>query len=407
MESILNRSQLEAVRRRLSTASERVGGVRGPPGTGKTSTLSVEVRDAAIEGGESVLVCAGMNATVDQTLLGINTLLAERGWLSSSIRRTGNVSNSSDYIRKNFHAASNEEAKRARVVCTTFYSAFVGTGDPILEPNDFDRLVFDETGQATPEQAWIPLILLDQSPDSKVSVYGDDKQLLPFTPDWVREKGVLGHLSEKNPGAVTQLNESYRLNDNCVDMTSTLFYGGTLDAPTEVRSRRLTFSHPPAGPYRDILDPDNTLVYVGTSGQEENVGPSYKNTSQAIAVRNITRELLEAGVDPKRIMVMAPYRPQVNAINTALDGTGVTCTTVHKKLGAENDVAIIAATRSNPARTWGIAAYSDFWNVATSRQRMKEIIIGDSGTTFSEGTPLLRQMFRYIERKGVVRHISL
>ena len=97
METELNDSQREAVRRRMMPNAARVGGVRGPPGAGKTSTLTVEVKDA-VEDGESVLVCAGQNNTVDQTLLGIHTQLSERNWPIDSIKRTGNVSKSSDFV---------------------------------------------------------------------------------------------------------------------------------------------------------------------------------------------------------------------------------------------------------------------------------------------------------------------
>jgi superfamily I DNA and/or RNA helicase len=403
----LDASQLEALRRRLSNASPRVGGIVGPPGTGKTSTLAAEIADAVSGRGERVLMCAGQNATVDQTLLTVNTLLSERGFERDVIKRTGNLSKSDDYLVRHFATQRREEIMKAKVVFTTFHSSFVATGDPILNPNDFDRLEYDETGQATPEQAWIPLVLLRQGIDSKVSVYGDDRQLLPFSPDFIKEKGVLRYLRENTPDAVVQLNRTYRLPDKCVDMTSAIWYQGNLDAPAAVRSRRLVLERSPYGPFREIIAPENTLTYVGVRSEEESSGLSWDNHGQARVVGNLVTELISCGVRPSQIQVMAPYRPHVNSINIILEGTGVTCSTIHKKLGAENDVSIIASTRSNPRRAWGIAAEPELWNVGTSRQRAKLIIVGDSGTTFSEGTKLTRTIFDFVEHNGVVQDISL
>ena len=406
MEAGLNASQWGALVRRLLPITPRVGGVRGPPGTGKTTTLIVEVVKAAMDLGESVFVAAGQNATADQTLLGIHTLLTEKGWPSYMIKRVGNISKSPEWVKKMFYAATYDEAKKARIVVSTFHSSYVNTGFQVLRPEEFDRQIFDETGQATPEQAWIPLVLLNRSPDSKVSVYGDDKQLLPFSPDWIKELGILGHLSQKNPSAVVQLDTGYRENDGCIDMTSSIFYGGSLNSPPEIRARRLAFNHSPTGPYRRILDSETPLTYLGVNCQEEYVGNSIRNVGQARAVRDVVRELIGLGIEPARIMCMAIYRPQVRAIDAALAGTGVQCSTVHRKLGAENHIAVVSATRANPTRTMGIASYKELWNVATSRQSLKLILVGDSGTTFSEGTPVTRQMFDFIQRKGQVDHIS-
>ena len=52
----------------------------------------------------------------------------------------------------------------------------------------------DESGQVTPEQAWIALPLVSNSDDVSITAYGDDIQLSPISPDLITEKGVLRHL---------------------------------------------------------------------------------------------------------------------------------------------------------------------------------------------------------------------
>jgi superfamily I DNA and/or RNA helicase len=62
------------------------------------------------------------------------------------------------------------------------------TGRMILQQESFDRIIMDESGQVTPQQAWIPLRLLPESNNAIMSAYGDDVQLTPISPDFVQEK---------------------------------------------------------------------------------------------------------------------------------------------------------------------------------------------------------------------------
>jgi len=407
LEIDLDDSQMLALASRLSSAGPKVGGIVGPPGAGKTATLAQEISEAVTARGERVLMCAGQNATVDQTLLIVEAILKERGLPYNVIKRTGNISKSSEDIVGRFATHKRDELSRARVVFTTFHSSYVATGEPVLSRGDFDRLAFDETGQATPEQAWIPLELLDSDPTSKVTVYGDDRQLLPFTPDYVKEKGVLRYLRENRAPNVTQLDTSYRLPDGGVDMTSHIWYNGLLDSPSEVRARRLKLTTTSSGRYREVVDPENTLVYVGVNSREADSGLSHDNPGQSRITAEIVSDLIACGVGSRRILVMAPYRPHVNSLNLALNGTGVEASTVHRRLGAENDVVIFSTTRSNANMAWGIAAQPELWNVATSRERMKLIIVGDSGTTFSEGSRVTKLVYDFVEKHGRTVHVSI
>lgn len=47
-------------------------------------------------------------------------------------------------------------------------------------------------------------------------------------------------------------------------------------------------------------------------------------------------------------------------------------------LGGENDIIIFATTRSNHSKELGFMIQPELLNVATSRQHMKLIIVGDS-----------------------------
>jgi superfamily I DNA and/or RNA helicase len=204
-----------------------------------------------------------------------------------------------------------------------------------------------------------------------------------------------------NNTPVDMLNTTYRLNWPGVKMTSYIFYFGDLQAPQEVRDRRLVLhGNMSSGRFRDVISPENTLSYVAVNGTETEEGLSYDNHNQAMVIDELCSEFLAHGINPSRISVIAAYRPHVITLNSVLNRSGITCTTIHKMLGGENDIVILATTRSNSSRDLGFMRQPELLNVATSRQLMKLIIVGDAGETFAEGCTTSRRIHDFIESRG-------
>lgn len=405
---MLNDSQITALNDRLSTTRQPVGGIWGPPGTGKTFVAANEVVRAVTENDERVLVCAYENSTVDQTIRNIAILLQSRyGWsqdiIARSVKRTGYIARAAPDLYP-YCTRNRNELAIARIVGTTLHSSYVTTGRMILQEESFDRIIMDESGQVTPQQAWIPLRLLRDSDNVTVSVYGDDVQLTPISPDFVQEKSVLRRLRTNNERCIRMLNTTYRLNSPGVDMTSKVFYGGNLGAPQEVKDRRLqvngNIKTDQPKYIREAVAPENTLVYIGVKGREIINGLSCDNPAQAMIIADLCYELLRVGISPSRISVITPYGAHVRTLRTTLEGTGIACKTVHRMLGGEDDVVILATTRSNTSRDLGFVNQPELLNVATSRQLMKLIIVGDDGETFAEGSNASRRIHDFIASKG-------
>jgi superfamily I DNA and/or RNA helicase len=210
-----------------------------------------------------------------------------------------------------------------------------------------------------------------------------------------------------NNTSVDMLNTTYRLNWPGIEMTSNVFYFGALRVPQEVRDRRLVLDEDTRNePMSKAIRPENTLVYVGVSGREVEEGLSYDNHQQAMVIADLCSEFLRHGVDPSRISVIAAYRPHVRTINNVLDGTGIGCTTVHKMLGAENDIIILATTRSNSSRDLGFMTQPELLNVATSRQLMKLIIVGDAAETFAGGCRTSGRIYDFVASHGSLLAIN-
>ena len=410
MNSQLNQSQTQALTNRLYTEIP-VAGVWGPPGTGKTFVAATEATRAVIELDQRILVCAFQNSTVDQTLRYIVEMLKSRyGWsqdiVRRSIKRIGSIAKVAGDLIPHFSTNRNE-LTTARIVGTTLHSSYVPTGHRVLQQLSFDRIIMDESGQVTPEQAWIPLPLLGNADTARVTAYGDDIQLSPISPDLTPEKGVLRYMRTMNNTSVDMLNTTYRLNWPGIEMTSNVFYFGALRVPQEVRDRRLVLDEDTRNePMSKAIRPENTLVYVGVSGREVEEGLSYDNHQQAMVIADLCSEFLRHGVDPSRISVIAAYRPHVRTINNVLDGTGIGCTTVHKMLGAENDIIILATTRSNSSRDLGFMTQPELLNVATSRQLMKLIIVGDAAETFAGGCRTSGRIYDFVASHGSLLAIN-
>ena len=301
--SILNLSQNNALLSRLSTnQTQIVGAIWGPAGTRKTFVAAYEIAAAVMQLDQRVLVCAYQNSTVDNTLrYTIRILRNEYGFtddnIRASLKRTGNLSKVSSDIKEYF-SVNFRELSVARIVGTTLYSSYVDTGHRMLQPQSFDRIVMDESGQVTPEQAWMGLRFLADHEDSTITAYGDDNQLSPISTEFAPDSGVLRRFRTKRPNSVSMLDTTYRLNSPGVDMTSEIFYLRRLKAPPHVQNRRLQ-QEKPSGPLRQAIDPDNTLVYLGVPSKEMEDGISYHNYTQTMITAELCAEYTRLGVQQK------------------------------------------------------------------------------------------------------------
>jgi len=214
---------------------------------------------------------------------------------------------------------------------------------------------------------------------------------------------------------------SYRLPEPNVDMTSVVFYEGKLDSPPEVRNRRLELQHLPVGTFRQIIEPPEPLTFADVRGGEL-LGLAYSNGLQVQVTEEIVRTLRHCGVDttdPNRLLVLAPQKGQVIETQQALsvDGlAGENVTTVTRSLGLEADVVIFQTVRSNRKGFLGMSGVKEVLNVATSRCRMKLIIVGDwstfaDGIGFIEGLGLFssrsRKMASFIESHGSIVEVPV
>jgi ATP-dependent RNA/DNA helicase IGHMBP2 len=441
----LNESQREAVCRTL--VAKDVSMIHGPPGTGKTTTV-VEIIRQAVANGEKVLACAPSNMAVDNLF---EKLLAS----GSRVVRLGHPARVMPELRshtldlmvddhddmrvakkltRDAHAlfarvgrhtrakpapgekqSQREEAKsmledarrmerqvvkqildHADILCATL----TGLDSEFLGQRRFDWLVIDEACQTTEPTCWIPL-----SRCERVLLAGDHCQLPPtvVSRDATQEGfsiSLFERLMELHGKQVSHLlTVQYRMHEQIMDFSSRQFYESSLIADESVRGHLLH-------DLSDISPSEATsspVEFVDTAGagfdeELEPDGDSRRNLKEAELIRHKVQTLLDKGLAPSDIAVIAPYAAQVRFLRTLLNVERLEIDTVDGFQGREKEAILISLVRSNANGEIGFLADERRMNVALTRARRKLVVVGDSATIASHA--FYQRLLDYFEQIG-------
>ncbi|GAB7011654.1 AAA domain-containing protein [Halorubrum trueperi] len=371
----LNRAQQTAARNALR--AEDVYCIHGPPGTGKTRTLTEVIR-AATDENLRVLACAHSNQAVDNLLVGSSSpdtpdprsVHADAVDGDLEITRVG--PNSTNTVVQNCY--EDGDAWQADVVGATMSAA------SDLADDMFDIAVIDEATQATIPSTFIPFAKAETA-----ILAGDHKQLPPYHSDERHtveqpEFSLFEHLlAVYDPDSVsTTLTTQYRMHEDIAAFPNAAFYDGVLTHGQ--RNRRWTIGS---------LDPLVAYDVDGEEGQTPS-NSSYNRAEAAVVAREVER-LFEVGLLPSEIGVITPYDGQIGIIrselNTALSAAqaaDVKVNTIDSFQGSEREAVIVSFVRSNAD---GAIGFLDFpvegprrLNVALTRAQKRLVLVGNWDT---------------------------
>jgi superfamily I DNA and/or RNA helicase len=441
----LNESQREAVHFALSARDLAI--IHGPPGTGKTTTI-VELIRQAVRRGEKVLACAPSNLGVDNLLerlvaggeravrlghparvlpeLRAHTLdllvedhddtrparkMAKEAF--ALFRKAGKWARAKPEpgARRDMRQEARDllaDARRlesqaverilsgATVLCATT----TGLDAAVLGDRSFDLVVIDEACQSTEPGCWVPLLR-----GRRVVLAGDHCQLPPTVLAREAEAEGFGvslmeRLVSLYGDSITRLlTVQYRMHRAIMDFSSREFYGGELEADASVAGHRLGDL---PGVRAEALT-EEPVQFIDTAGagyeeQREPDGESRLNPQEADIVCRKVRALLEAGVAPAGIAVIAPYAAQVRLLRERLAVPGLEIDSVDGFQGREKEAVIISLVRSNTEGQIGFLADVRRMNVALTRARRKLLVVGDSATLAVD--PFYTRLFEYFEQIG-------
>lgn len=458
----LNDSQMDAIQRSLNN---RVTILKGPPGSGKTSTIYELIMQLLDQfNSYPILVIAASNLAVDniaeklmknheKDLLRITSITKESEYPTThplgSICLHNKISNLMSTNAKDIQrrmrfdrskVSSSEFNKfieeqmtigqslvnNSRVILSTT----VGIGGPYLKKlKDLPVIIMDESTQSSEPISLIPLAANNCK---RIIFVGDEKQLSSFTNVPNLEMSLFERLLKngnyQNP---CMLNIQYRMHPKISNFPRNQFYDGQLlDGVTE--EQRSIENCPPMF----FLDHQSQKESRKITKQGEEYGLSWVNYGEITQVeRMIERLIIEKGISRSDIGVMTGYSAQRMMISQALENNlvinpdhskmkqkidkddfngkqssiGTTCyindiivSTVDAFQGREKKIVIFSCVRSNDRNEVGFLKDYRRMNVAFTRAQNSFIIIGDS-KTLSEGDPMWKNYILSLKEMGAVK----
>jgi ATP-dependent RNA/DNA helicase IGHMBP2 len=446
----LNNSQSKAVDKILSANELAI--VHGPPGTGKTTTLIQAIKALIKQENQKILVVAPSNTAVDLLSKklseeGLNVLrvgnparvserlqrltleakMAEHDYLKETKRlkkQAMEFKNMAHKYKKSFGKSERDQRKalfdeahkimkevgnteqyiiddivsKTQVVTATL----VGANHYTIRNLEYNTVVIDEAGQALEPACWIPILKA-----KKVILAGDHCQLSPtIKSNEAAKSGLSETLLEKciklHPEAVTLLEEQYRMNENIMGYSSSVFYEDKLKAHHSVAKSLL-------------FDNDFPLLFIDTAGcgfEEKLEGTSSTNPDEAgFTFKHINLFINELNKkytveNFPSIAVISPYKQQINLLKNQFEHSpdlqkykeNISVNTIDSFQGQERDIVYISLTRSNDKGEIGFLSDIRRMNVAMTRARKKLVVIGDSATLGQHS--FYADFIEYAEKKG-------
>lgn len=421
----LNASQNKAVHQALSDA--RICILHGPPGTGKTTTLT-EAISQLVQQKKKVLAVAPSNMAVDHLALSliekdvqvlrignpikiseelarhtVEGKLAE-GKVFQELKKlkiqAEEYRRMASQYKRNFGKEEREQRRliwshyrqlkkeigdtidaykekwksETQVICGTP----VGLAEELKRLEDFEVVVIDEAGQCLQPFAWIVMTMQIK----KVILAGDPFQLPPTVISTEAEKGglnvsILELFMRKSEANL--LNTQYRMEAKIAEFSNQYFYKGQLKTPDTLRN-----------------ESTSVLFYdtVGTDSEEikEADGASIYNLGEVNYIPQIIQNL---GLQNQNIAVISPYSGQVAKLKeSSLQVARIS--TIDSFQGQEFETIIISLVRSNDKQEIGFLKDYRRMNVALTRAKNQLIVLGDSATIGND--PFFKAFLDYVEQ---------
>jgi predicted RecB family nuclease len=363
--------------------------IQGPPGCGKTYTASHLIVEL-LRRGKTIGVSSNSHKAIDNLLEAVEKRAKEQGVKFRGCKRApsgrADAAYEGDFISPSSDVRPDAACQDLQLVAGTVY--FFAT-KPVEEGTEqtmaasrqpLDYLFIDEAGQVSLAHA----IVMGMRARNIVLV-GDQMQLGQPTP------GVHpGHSGESTldylldghatvaPDKGVLLEETWRMHPDVCQFISDAVYDGRLRSHPSLANQALVLREK-----ADLRLKPTGLVYVPVEHQ----GCAQRSEEEAEVIADLYRKLMAQSfrdkhaavhpMEPKNVLVVAPYNAQVNRLKEVLpDGARVG--TVDKFQGQEAEVVLISMATSNAEtlpRNIEFLFSRNRLNVAISRARCLSVLV--------------------------------
>jgi DNA replication ATP-dependent helicase Dna2 len=312
--------------------------IEGPPGTGKTTLIAAVACEAAMEG-KRVLVTSHTNVAVDNAL---ERILKMRPDLSGDVIRIGHPAKVSTTIRPFIDRPQKGESRidwlkrilvSKRVVGMTIAKLAVldlAYGLNIVSKQMgiwpiFDYAFIDESSTVP-----LALIAIPAYYSRRWIILGDTRQLPPIVKTqhkYVGAWSLMEVVANANSEKVHMLHIQRRGAKAIFDAISKLFYQNMLKHHEDVSHSRLAIKAKVEGLMKEILDPEEPLVWVNvedglmdwhTVWKGRVKSASAINQVEAAATVKTYMTLTSSGIRDSDIAIITTYRAQSELIRRTI-----------------------------------------------------------------------------------------
>ncbi|KAK6643090.1 hypothetical protein RUM43_004593 [Polyplax serrata] len=408
----LNKEQQKAVLKSLVSNDYLL--IKGPPGTGKTETIVALIRIfVALQ--KKVLLAGHTNSSVDNILLRLNDV---------EFLRLGSLKSSNSKIHSHCYTNLIKGCKNASDVEKLFNRSVIATtclamDDDFVGKMKFDVCIVDESSQVLQCEILRPLFT-----SKKFILVGDEDQLPPVINNKKAKKSGMGEsMFERlrDAEATVELRLQYRMNSRINSLANSITYGGLITCAKDVVANG-TITIKNIGVYekseewmRYVLSPSlkrsvvfiDTCNYFGWKGIETPERARSSRLEASILKRILTR-MVDCGLPPEEIGVIAPFSDQVTLLKESLQVgflSDIELNTVDQYQGRDKDVILFSCGKENQVN----AEASEFeilndmkrMTVAVTRAKHKLILVGDKRTMAKYGP--FQKLFESLEESEFLR----
>ncbi len=435
---LLNESQKEAVANCLYLTDDNYFFlIHGPPGSGKTTTIS-ELVLQLLKRNQKVLITSHTNIAVDNALEKIIEALKETNEhdISHLVIRLGMNAKLLPSIRPLLgNIRKFEDLRSYKIVGSTLTKAGLYTLHSNFDWNNppFDYVVIDEASMAN-----IPLTLVGMVFGKKIILVGDHLQLPPIFNVPIKqrlEKSLFEVLISKYPNNSVFLDTQYRSNKYIAMFPSHFIYNDRLKTAYGIENIQIDYFPQNRDNLSQSLSGRYPIVWINTFNNNEQglewklFGRRYSacNLFEAALVIKIMKEYCKAGYTlEKDIAIVTPFRLQAALIGGLIKQTFskqinnvynlwsfTKSSTIDSYQGRENNIVVISLVDDgiNP-KAAKVLQDNRRINVAITRAKRKLIILASYKLAETINTPLIAALFKYIQQYGhfsnePLSHLSL